>query len=123
MALLHSSSPKGAELIAAKRADNRKVTQVAFKPDWNKHTKAAPFKRYDVTLYIMPIGIIRFPGAGHSGQSSRKAPEAWYPGHEVPERRLKRRREALASVLISIPLPSDVGTRAQTQRHPRFHAA
>ncbi len=114
MALLHSRSAKGAELIAAKWADNRKVTQIAFKPDWNKHTKAAPFKRNDVTLYTMPIDIIRFLGTGQSGQSGQKAPEAWYPVHEVPE----RRRDALASVLISIPLPSDVGTRAQTQRHP-----
>ena len=34
MILLHGGSPKGAELIAAKWAEARKVTQVAFKPDW-----------------------------------------------------------------------------------------
>jgi hypothetical protein len=44
MVLLHGGSPKGAELIAAKWADSRKVPQIAFKPDWTKHAKAAPFK-------------------------------------------------------------------------------
>ena len=33
MVLLHGGSPKGAERIAACWADNRKVPQVAFKPD------------------------------------------------------------------------------------------
>ncbi|MGY4311224.1 hypothetical protein ACVWW1_000527 [Bradyrhizobium sp. JR3.5] len=45
MVLLHGGSPKGAELIAAKWATDRKVAQIAFKPDWTKHAKAAPFKR------------------------------------------------------------------------------
>jgi hypothetical protein len=33
MVLLHGAGPKGAEWIAACCADNRKVPQVAFKPD------------------------------------------------------------------------------------------
>src|SRR5208337_2808425 len=48
--LLHGGSPKGAELIAAKWAANRKVPQIAFKPDWTKYAKAAPFKRNDAML-------------------------------------------------------------------------
>jgi hypothetical protein len=36
-------SPKGAERIAARRADHRKVPQVAFRPNWTKHAKSAPF--------------------------------------------------------------------------------
>jgi hypothetical protein len=39
--LLHGGSPKGAELIASKWASSRKVPQIAFKPDWTKHQKAA----------------------------------------------------------------------------------
>src|ERR1700753_4067230 len=39
MVLLHGGSPKGAELIAAKWATNRKVPQIAFKPDWAKHAR------------------------------------------------------------------------------------
>ncbi|TGP58228.1 DUF2493 domain-containing protein, partial [Mesorhizobium sp. M2D.F.Ca.ET.225.01.1.1] len=41
MVLLHGGSPKGAELIAAKWAHSRKVPQIAFKPDWTRHAKAA----------------------------------------------------------------------------------
>jgi hypothetical protein len=50
MVLLHGGSPKGAERIAARSADHRKVPQIAFKPDWTRHAKAAPFKRNDQLL-------------------------------------------------------------------------
>jgi hypothetical protein len=33
MVLLHGGSPRGAERIAACWADNRKVTQIVFKPN------------------------------------------------------------------------------------------
>jgi hypothetical protein len=33
MVLLHGSTPKGAEMIAARWADTRGVTQMVFKPD------------------------------------------------------------------------------------------
>ena len=71
MVLLHGGSPKGAELIAAKWADNRKVTQIAFKPDWTKHAKSAPFKRNDAMLEVLPIEVIVFPRDRHSGESRR----------------------------------------------------
>lgn len=64
MVLLHGGSPKGAELIAAKWADSRKVPQIAFKPDWTKHAKAAPFKRNDTMLDTLPVGVLVFPGTG-----------------------------------------------------------
>jgi hypothetical protein len=41
MVLLHGGSPRGAERIAACWADNRKVPQVVFKPDWNRYRNAA----------------------------------------------------------------------------------
>lgn len=62
MVLIHGGSPKGAELIAAKWADTRKVPQIAFKPDWTKHGKAAPFKRNDQMLDVLPIGVIVMTG-------------------------------------------------------------
>ena len=62
MVLVHGGSPTGAELIAAKWADNRKVPQIAFKPDWTKHGKSAPFKRNDHMLDILPIGVIVVSG-------------------------------------------------------------
>ena len=64
MVLLHGGSPKGAERIAAAWADNRNITQIAFKPDWARHAKAAPFKRNDVMLETLPKGLIVFPGTG-----------------------------------------------------------
>ncbi|MEC5292239.1 DUF2493 domain-containing protein [Aurantimonas sp. C2-6-R+9] len=64
MVLLHGGSPKGAERIAARWAETRKVPQVAFKPDWARHAKAAPFKRNDSMLAVLPIGVIVFPGTG-----------------------------------------------------------
>ncbi|WP_137390351.1 DUF2493 domain-containing protein [Rhodoligotrophos defluvii] len=64
MVLLHGGAPRGAELIAAKWADNRGVPQVVFKPDWARHQKAAPFKRNDAMLEAMPIGVVAFPGSG-----------------------------------------------------------
>jgi hypothetical protein len=73
MVLLHGGSPKGAERIAACWADNRKVTQIAFKPDWTRHTKAAPFKRNDQMLTALPIGVIVFPGTGIQDNLADKA--------------------------------------------------
>ncbi len=64
MVLIHGGSRKGAELIASKWATNRKVPQIAFKPDWTKHAKAAPFKRNDAMLELLPIGVMHFPGTG-----------------------------------------------------------
>ena len=34
------------------------VPQIAFKPDWTKHAKAAPFKRNDQMLEVLPIGVL-----------------------------------------------------------------
>ncbi|MET4519505.1 DUF2493 domain-containing protein [Bradyrhizobium sp. I1.7.5] len=73
MVLLHGGSRKGTELIAAKWATNRKVPQVAFKPDWSKHAKSAPFKRNDLMLTMMPIGVIVFPGTGIQDNLADKA--------------------------------------------------
>jgi hypothetical protein len=73
MVLLHGGSPRGAERIAACWADNRKVPQVVFKPDWNRHRNAAPFKRNDQMLEALPIGVVVFPGSGISANLADKA--------------------------------------------------
>ncbi len=73
MVLLHGGSPKGAELIAAKWAEHRGVTQIAFKPDWTRHAKAAPFKRNDSLLDTLPVGLIVFPGTGITDNLADKA--------------------------------------------------
>jgi hypothetical protein len=79
MVLLHGGSPKGAERIAACWADNRKVPQIAFKPDWARHAKAAPFKRNDQMLEALPIGVIVFPGSGISANLADKAKKLGIP--------------------------------------------
>jgi hypothetical protein len=73
MVLLHGGSPRGAERIAACWADARNVTQIAFKPDWNRHAKAAPFKRNDQLLAVLPAGVIVFPGSGITENLADKA--------------------------------------------------
>ncbi|HEX2816385.1 MAG TPA: DUF2493 domain-containing protein [Phenylobacterium sp.] len=73
MVLLHGGSPKGAERIAACWADARKVPQVAFRPDFTRHKNAAPFKRNDQLLDVLPIGVVVFPGSGISDNLADKA--------------------------------------------------
>ena len=34
-----------------------RVAQIAFKPDWNRHAKSAPFKRTDQLPQTLPFGI------------------------------------------------------------------
>jgi SLOG family YspA-like protein len=79
MVLLHGGSPKGAELIATKWASNRKVPQIGFKPDWTKHAKAAPFKRNDAMLDVLPIGVMVFPGTGIQDNLADKARKLGIP--------------------------------------------
>ncbi len=79
MVLLHGGSPKGAELIASRWADSRKVPQVAFKPDWTKHAKAAPFKRNDAMLDVLPVGVLVFPGTGIQENLADKARKLGIP--------------------------------------------
>lgn len=79
MILLHGGAPRGAERIAACWADNRKVAQVVFKPDWARHRNAAPFKRNDQLLDALPIGVIVFPGSGIVGNLADKARKLGIP--------------------------------------------
>ena len=79
MVLMHGGSPKGAERIAARWADHRKVPQIAFKPDWTKHAKAAPFKRNDQMLDVLPIGVMLFPGNGIQENLGDKAKKLGIP--------------------------------------------
>ena len=79
MVLLHGGSPKGAERIAACWADTRKVPQVAFRPDFARHRNAAPFKRNDQLLDVLPIGVVVFPGSGISDNLADKARKLGIP--------------------------------------------
>ena len=86
MVLLHGGSPKGAERVAACWADNRNVPQIVFKPDWARHAKAAPFKRNDQLLDVMPIGVVVFPGSGISDNLADKARKLGIPVYDFRTR-------------------------------------
>ena len=70
---------EGRRAIAARWADHRKVPQIAFKPDWTKHAKAAPFKRNDAMLDVLPIGVMLFPGNGIQDNLADKARKLGIP--------------------------------------------
>ncbi len=61
--LVHGGGP-GVEKIAASWAERNGVHQVVCKPDWDRHGRAAPFRRNDELLNLLPKGVIAFPGSG-----------------------------------------------------------
>lgn len=79
MVLMHGKSSKGAEKIASLWADHRNVPQIGFAPDWTKHGRAAPFKRNDQMLDVLPIGVMLFPGSGIQHNLADKARKLGIP--------------------------------------------
>jgi hypothetical protein len=79
MVLLHGGSPEGRRTDRRQMGRHRKVPQIAFKPDWTKHAKAAPFKRNDQMLDVLPIGVIVFPGTGIQDNLADKARKLGIP--------------------------------------------
>jgi len=63
MVLVHGGGP-GVEKVAAQWAERNGVHQVVCKPDWTAHGRAAPFRRNDDLLNLLPKGLIAFPGSG-----------------------------------------------------------
>ena len=54
------------------------MTRIAFKPNWNRDDKSAPFKQNDRMLEIVPVGVI-FPGSGITGNLADKAKKLGIP--------------------------------------------
>ena len=61
--IVHGGGP-GVDRIAARWADINGVDQIVCKPDWDRHGRAAPFRRNDEMLNLLPKGVIAFPGNG-----------------------------------------------------------
>ena len=61
--LVHGGGP-GVEKIAARWAERNGIDQVVCKPDWDRHGRAAPFRRNEELLNLLPKGVIAFPGSG-----------------------------------------------------------
>ncbi len=70
--LVHGGAP-GIETVAAKWAEARGVHQLIVRPDWKAHGRAAPFRRNDALLDLLPKGVIAFPGSGVTGNLVDKA--------------------------------------------------
>ena len=74
MVLLHTGGKKGADRIADRWAANRKVPVQPLEPQWGKYSNAAaPFKRNDAALALMPKGVVVFPGGGIQDNLADKA--------------------------------------------------
>ena len=80
--ILHGGAP-GVEKVAARWAEARGVDQVVCKPDWNTHGKAAPFRRNDDLLNLMPRGVIAWTGNGITANLVDKAAALGIPVHRV----------------------------------------
>ena len=63
LVLVHGGGP-GVEKIAARWAERNGIDQVVCKPDWDRHGRAAPFRRNEELLNLLPKGVIAFPGSG-----------------------------------------------------------
>ena len=78
MVLVHGGAP-GIETVAAKWAEARSVDQVIVRPDWKAHGRAAPFKRNDEMLNLLPKGIVAWPGSGITDNLVDKARQMGIP--------------------------------------------
>ncbi|MBK6718944.1 MAG: DUF2493 domain-containing protein [Sphingomonadales bacterium] len=73
MVLFHGGNPTGGEHIASLWARARKITHVPFRPDWNRFKKAAPFRRNDQMLEVLPKAVVACPGNGINANLVDKA--------------------------------------------------
>ncbi|MDE0381684.1 MAG: DUF2493 domain-containing protein [Rhodospirillales bacterium] len=78
MVLVHGGAP-GIETVAAKWAEARSVDQVIVRPDWKAHGRAAPFRRNDALLDLLPKGVIAFAGSGITNNLVDKARQMGIP--------------------------------------------
>jgi len=79
MVLFHGGNSTGGEHIAALWARNRKIVHVAFRPDWGRFQKAAPFRRNDQMLEILPKALVACPGNGINANLVDKARKMGIP--------------------------------------------
>ena len=80
--LVHGGGP-GAEKIAAGWAERNGVHQIVCKPDWDAHGRAAPFRRNDELLNLLPKGVIAFPGSGITDNLVDKAKTLGIPVQKI----------------------------------------
>jgi len=72
LVLVHGGGP-GTDRLAAQWAERNGVHQVVCRPDWPRHGRAAPFRRNDELLALLPKGLIAFEGGGITANLVDKA--------------------------------------------------
>ena len=82
MVLVHGGGP-GVEKIAARWAEQNSVQQIVCKPDWDRYGRAAPFRRNDELLNLLPKGVIAFPGSGITENLVDKARQLGIPVQRI----------------------------------------
>ena len=82
LVLVHGGGP-GVDRVAAQWAERNGVDQVVCKPDWDAHGRAAPFRRNDELLNLLPKGVIAFPGNGITDNLVDKAVKLGIPVQRV----------------------------------------
>ena len=84
MVLAHGDAPEGAEHIAARWAEQNEVTQIICRPNWKLHGRAAPFRRNDEILKLLPRGVIAFTKkSGITDNLVHGAHSLGIPVHEI----------------------------------------
>jgi hypothetical protein len=78
-------------------ANHRKVTEIAFKPDFKPDGRAAPFKRNDAVFELMPKGVIVFPGPASPATSPTRR-KAWATWRSLVERSRQRTGYLIATI-------------------------
>ncbi|MYF85734.1 MAG: DUF2493 domain-containing protein [Rhodospirillaceae bacterium] len=78
LVLVHGGGP-GVDKIAAQWAERHGVHQIVCKPDWQRYGRAAPFRRNDELLNLLPRGVIAFPGSGITDNLVDKAKSMGIP--------------------------------------------
>jgi len=73
MIVVTGGNDKGAEFFAERWAASRKVPVIKCQPDWNKHSHAAPFKRNDLIIDMLPRAVLVFGGNGINANLRDKA--------------------------------------------------
>ncbi len=81
--LVHGGGP-GVEKIAARWAERNGIDQVVCKPDWDRHGRAAPFRRNEELLQLLPQGVLAFPGSGITENLVDRARQLGIPVAQCP---------------------------------------
>ena len=66
------------------RGRDLEIAEIIHKPNWNTHGRAAPFRRNDELLNLLPKGIVAFPGPGITDNLVEKAMKLGIPVQRCP---------------------------------------